>query len=176
MRLSFTGVFIGISLLSTPSFAHVTLAVTEAPVGTEYKAIFRVPHGCKGSATIKLSVEIPNGVIGVKPQPKAGWQIEIVKGPYDKPYHQFRSEVTEGVKSVTWSGGSLPDAYYDEFVFIGHLDKGLQANSKLYFPTVQTCERGVDSWVEIPSDGKPVSDYRSPAPSLKLLPAVESPN
>ena len=113
---------------------------------------------------------MPDGFLAVKPQPKPGWQIEIVKGPYDKPYHLHRSEVTEGVKSITWSG-NLPDDYYDEFVLIGYLDKGLQPGSQLYFPTVQTCEQGVDRWTDKPGDGKPSDEHRSPAPSLKLPPA-----
>jgi periplasmic copper chaperone A len=46
----------GCSLLASTAFAHVTLATKEAPVGAEYKAIFRVPHGCKGSATVKSLV------------------------------------------------------------------------------------------------------------------------
>lgn len=168
--------FVGLVVLAAPSFAHVTLAVKQAPVGADYKATFRVPHGCKGSATVELSVEIPAGLVGVKPQPKPGWQIEIVKGPYSKPYHHYRSEVTEGVKSVTWSGGNLPDEYYDEFVLVGYLDRGLQPGSQLYFPTVQTCEQGVERWIEVPADDKKSSAYRSPAPSLKLLPPVENPD
>lgn len=164
------------SLFAAPSFAHVTLAVREAPIGADYKATFRVPHGCKGSATVKLSVAIPDGMVGVKPQPKPGWQIEIATGPYAKPYHHYRSEVTEGVKSVTWSGGDLPDDYYDEFVLMGYLDSGLAPGSRLYFPAVQTCEQGVERWIEIPADGKSPSGYRSPAPSLKLLPPVENPD
>jgi uncharacterized protein YcnI len=174
IALGLAAVMVGLVVLATPSFAHVTLAVKEAPVGADYKATFRVPHGCKGSATVKLSVEIPEGMVGVKPQPKPGWQIEIVKGPYAKPYHHYRSEVTEGVKSVAWSGGNLPDEYYDEFVLMGYLDKGLQPGSALYFPTVQTCEQGIERWIEIPADGKSSNDYRSPAPSLKLLPSVEN--
>ena len=165
---------LGVLLLPAPSFAHVTLAVKAAPVAADYKATFRVPHGCKGSATVKLSVEMPDGFVAVKPQPKPGWQIDIVNGPYDKPYHHYRSEVTEGVKSITWSGGRLPDDYYDEFVLVGYLDQELQAGSTLYFPTVQTCEQGVDRWIDIPAAGKPSSEYRSPAPSLKLLPRIEN--
>lgn len=172
--LGFAAFVGGALLLVTPAFSHVTLAVKEAPVGAEYKAVFRVPHGCKGSATIKLSITMPNGIVAVKPQPKPGWQIEIVKGPYDKPYHLYRSEVTEGVKSITWSGGKLPDAYYDEFVLVGHLDGGLQPGSRLYFPTVQTCEQGVDRWVEIPDGTQSSAQRRFPAPFLKLLPAAGS--
>ncbi|HUC51170.1 MAG TPA: DUF1775 domain-containing protein [Xanthobacteraceae bacterium] len=172
--LGFSAVIGATFLIATPALSHITLATKDAPVGTDYKAVFRVPHGCKGSATVKLSIQIPDGVVAVKPQPKPGWQIEIVKGRYDKPYHHYHSEVTEGVKSVTWSGGNLPDDYYDEFVLIGYLDKELPPGSRLYFPTVQTCEQGVDRWVDAPGDGRSSGEHRSPAPSLKLLPAVES--
>ena len=79
-----------------PSQAHVTLEQREAAVGGPYKATFRVPHGCKTSPTLKLRVRIPDGVIGVKPMPKAGWQLDIVKAKYDKPYKMFHSTVTEG--------------------------------------------------------------------------------
>jgi periplasmic copper chaperone A len=157
-------------LLMTAAFAHVTLATKEAPVGAEYKAIFRVPHGCKGSGTIKLSVELPVGVIGVKPQPKPGWQIEIAKGVDDHPDH--RSAVSEVVKAITWSGGNLPDDYYDEFVLSGRIDKALEPGTTLYFPVTQTCEQGIERWIEIPAAGKASRDYRSPAPSVKLLPAA----
>jgi periplasmic copper chaperone A len=166
-------VVIGASgLMATTAFAHVTLATKEVPVGAEYKAIFRVPHGCTGSATVKLSVEVPAGVIGVKPQPKSGWQIEIVKGPSDRPDHH--AAVSEVVKTITWSGGNLPDDYYDEFVLIGRIDKALEPGATLYFPVTQTCERGIEHWNEIPAAAK--TDYRFPAPAVKLLPAVAKPD
>ena len=174
MLLAFAATTGGALLLVTAASSHVTLAVKDAPVGTDYKAVFRVPHCCKGSATIKLSVEMPAGMVGVKQQPKPGWQIEIVKGAYDKPYYLYHSEVKGGVKSVTWFGGKLPDDYYDEFVLIGHLDKGLQPGTRLYFPVVQTCEQGVDRWVEIPDDSHSSERHRSPAPFVQLLPAVGS--
>jgi periplasmic copper chaperone A len=176
IELGLAAVLVGCPVLATTSFAHVTLAVQQAPVGAEYKATFRVPHGCKGSATVKLTVQMPDGVLGVKPQPKPGWQIDIVKGAYDKPYHYNRAEVTEGVKSVSWSGGNLPDDYYDEFVLIGYLDKGLTPGSRLYFPTLQICKQGSDNWVEKPAAGHSSHDYKFPAPFLKLLPAVENAN
>ena len=56
--------------------AHVTLEPREAPVAAAYKGVMRVPHGCEGAATISLRVRIPDGVIGVKPMPKPGWELE----------------------------------------------------------------------------------------------------
>lgn len=151
------------------AFAHATLEVAEAPVNSSYKAILRVPHGCDGSTTLKVRVQIPEGLIAVKPMPKAGWTLETVKGKYAKTYKLYGSDVSEGVKEITWTG-SLPDEYYDEFVFRGYLAEGLTPGTMLYIPTIQECEKGVDRWIEIPAEGKSHDDYEYPAPGLKLLP------
>jgi periplasmic copper chaperone A len=147
--------------------AHITLETTEAAAGSAYKAVFRVPHGCDGSATVKITVKIPEGVIAVKPMPHAGWTIDTVKGKYAKAYDYYGSKLDEGVTEVTWSGGNLPDAYYDEFVLRGMIAADVPAGP-LYFPVVQECEKGVDRWIEIPEEGKP--EPETPAPGLKVLP------
>jgi uncharacterized protein YcnI len=74
------------------------------------------------------------------------------------------------VKEVVWSGGKLPDEFYDEFVFRSYLTAGLTPGQHLYFPVVQDCETGTDRWIEIPAAGKDADDYETPAPGIKLLP------
>src|SRR5262245_15127307 len=150
--------------------AHVTLEQREAAIGGPYKATFRVPHGCKASPTLKVRVGIPDGVIGVKPMPKAGWQLDMVRAKYDKPYKMFHNTVTEGAREVTWSG-RLTDDNYDEFVLSVYLIDELKPDTMLYFPVVQECETGVHRWIEIPAAGKSASDLPEPAPGLKLLAA-----
>jgi uncharacterized protein YcnI len=161
-----------LSAANTAALAHVTLETREASVGAGYKAIFRVPHGCKGSATVKLRVQIPAGVIAVKPMPKPGWSVETVKGKYDKAYSYYHgATLSEGVKEVAWSGGKLLDEHYDEFVLQAFLTTDLKPETILYFPVVQECEQGVERWIEIPEAGKTADDYEKPAPGVKLLPA-----
>lgn len=149
------------------AFAHVTLERNAAPVAASYKAVLRVPHGCDGSPTTAIRVRIPEGIIDVKPMPKPGWTLNIVKGKYAKAYSLFRAQVSEGVTEIDWTGGSLPDDNYDEFVFMSFLSGDLQAGQTIYFPVVQECAKGVHRWIEIPTGG---SDYPEPAPGLKLLP------
>jgi uncharacterized protein YcnI len=162
---------VGAVLLIHPASAHVTLETREAPVGASYKAVMRVPHGCEGAATVAVRVRIPDGVIAVKPMPKPGWKVETVIGKYPKTYNHFHgAKLSEGVTEVSWSGGQLPDAHYDEFVFTGFLTGDLEAGKTLYFPVVQQCEKGVHRWIEIPAEGKSASDLPEPAPALKLLP------
>ena len=159
-----------IALIASPAGAHITLERQEAAVGASYKAVFRVGHGCGTSPTLKVRVRIPDGVINVKPMPKPGWQVETVKGKYDKSYTMFHSvTVTEGVKEVAWTG-RLPDENYDELVLSVYLTDDLVPGKTLYFPVVQECESGTHRWIEIPQDGKSPADYQEPAPGVKLLP------
>ena len=141
------------AVVASPAAAHVTLERRQAPVGSYYKAVFAVPHGCAGSPTVKLRVQVPEGVIGIKPMPKAGWTVETVKGKYATEYDFHGSKLSEGVKEVVWSGGKLPDHQYDEFVVSTFITDGMKPNTMLYFPVVQECEQGVSRWIDIPREG-----------------------
>jgi uncharacterized protein YcnI len=151
------------------AFAHATLEVQEAKVGSTYKAVMRIGHGCEGEATLKVRVQIPEGVIAVKPMPKPGWTLETVKGKYAKTYDYYGTPMSEGVTEIVWTG-SLLDEHYDEFVFRGRLTEDLPAGEVLYFPTVQECATKAERWIEIPAAGKEADDYEAPAPGVKLLP------
>lgn len=156
--------------LAASAQAHVTLETPAAPVASYYKAVFRVPHGCAGSATTQVAIKIPDGFIAVKPQPKPGWQLATTRGAYDSAYTLHGSAVDEGVRTVTWSGGRLPDDQFDEFGLMGYLVPALAAGSALYFPVVQTCEDGVVRWIQVPQAGESWGDLPTPAPALRLLP------
>ena len=169
LRIRLLGCALVSAFIATPAVAHITLEQGEAPVGAPYKAVFKVPHGCDGAATVKLTVTIPEGVIAVKPMVKSGWEIATQRGPYAKSYSYFHgAKFDQGVKDVTWSGGKLPDTFYDEFVLSVFLAGELTAGQTLYFPAVQTCEKGEHRWVETPVPGK--HSDGDPAPGLKLLP------
>jgi uncharacterized protein YcnI len=160
-----------IALAASPACAHVGLETRQATIGSSYKAVFTVPHGCAGSPTIKIRVHIPEGVIGVKPMPKAGWNLETINGKYATEYDYQGNKLSEGIKEVVWSGGKLPDHNYDEFVVSTYLTPGLKPNSTLYFPLVQECEQGVSRWIDIPKEGEAHGhDSKSPAPGVKLMP------
>lgn len=161
---------LALPLLSpSPADAHVGLERGEAARGTSYKAVLKIPHGCDGSPTHTVRVEIPDGFIGVKPMPKPGWKLDTVSGPYAKAYgfHHGKS-LTEGVKEIQWSGGDLPDAYYDEFVASGFLAKELDPGSSLYFKVIQVCAKGELKWVEVPGAGVDAHDLEAPAAVLKI--------
>ena len=150
--------------------AHITLEQSQATSGKAYKAVLRVGHGCEGKATIKIRVKVPEGLLSAKPMPKSGWTIEKVNAAYKKSYDLYGKPVKEGVSEIVWSGGSLADDEYDEFVFRATVAKELPLGTRIFVPVVQECTDGaVERWIEIPAAGKNSDDYETPAPYFDVV-------
>ena len=139
-------------LLAQTAHAHVTLEQRSATAGSYQKLTFRVGHGCQGSATRAITVVMPEGVGAAKPMPKQGWKIAI--------------SPTE----ITWTGGPLPDEYYDEFSMQVKLS---QEPGKRYFKVVQACVKGSMAWDELPGEAN--VKLKAPAPVLDVLPSEAAP-
>jgi len=95
---------------------------------------------------------------------------EGCSGKYPRSYSLGGAKVSEGVTEVRWSGGNLPDTFYDEFVFTSAIANELEPGKTIYFPVVQECEKGVHRWIEIPAGGHSHDEASEPAPGLRLLP------
>jgi uncharacterized protein YcnI len=163
-----------LALAPLSAIAHPSFQAREAKVGAPYRAVISIPHGCDGSATVRVRVVIPEGVIGVKPMLKPGWTITTVRGQYARRYPYYHGQtLTEGVKEVIWSG-RLPDDYFDDFVFSAFLFDTLPGGQKLYFPTYQECEKGEVQWTQVPRPGEDPHALATPAPGITLLPAAQA--
>ncbi len=148
--------------------AHVTLKQKEAPGGATYEAVLTVGHGCEGAATVAVRVQIPDGVVSVKPMPKPGWQLETRVEPYSQPVEAAHGETyTEGVREIAWSGGNLPDDWYDVFSFRVQLPD-VEPGTKIYFPVVQECTEGVNWWIDVPAGEESHDNEGSPAPMVTI--------
>lgn len=152
--------------------AHAVLEQKEAKTGAGYKAVVKIGHGCDGSATTRVSVEIPEGVIGVKPMPKPGWTIKTERAAYARSYRHYHGDLSEGVRRITWEGGPLADDHYDEFVFASFIAREIPGDRTIYFPVTQTCEKGELAWTQIPAAGQDPHALEAPAASLKLVQAA----
>ncbi len=156
------------ALLAQSAAAHVAMTPAVATAGTTYVGALRVSHGCDGSATVKLRVEVPASVLSAKPQLKSGWTINVERTPLAKPLTGDNGKtVTDRVSAITWTG-RLPDEDFDDFVILLKLPKD---TGPLYLPATQTCETGSNAWTDIPAAGQPWHDVPHPAPMLTLQPA-----
>ncbi|SMO34093.1 copper chaperone PCu(A)C [Paracoccus laeviglucosivorans] len=169
MKNRISGALLGAMLAtaSSPALAHVTLEQPEAAAGGGYKAVLRVGHGCGDKATRTLRVTIPDGFYDAKPMPKPGWQLQTTTGAYAKPFNNHGTQMTEGVREIVWTGGELPDEWYDEFTFRGTVGPELAAGSTIFFPTVQECDGAKEKWVDVTG----AAAVPNPAPALVITQA-----
>jgi len=165
------------ALLSATAHAHIVLDQKSAPAGSYYRGALRVSHGCDGSATVAITVRIPDGVRGAKPMAKPGWTIERQLGKLDKPYQSHGRTVSEDVTAITWRGGPLPDHQYDEFVLQLQLP---ETPGPIWFKVLQQCETGQTDWSMLPATGTSTRGLKTPAALLDVTvpataPAVTTP-
>lgn len=157
---------------TTLATAHVGLAQPEAPAGSAYTATLRVGHGCQGSPTHTVTVQVPAGLRGAKPQPKQGWTLTVRKATLAEPYTSHGRSVTEDVVEVRWQAASreawLDDGWFDEFSLRGQLQA---TPGPLWWRVQQLCERGQWDWTEVPASGTSTQGLKAPAVLLQVLPA-----
>jgi periplasmic copper chaperone A len=161
-----------LALPSPGAFAHATLERKEASPNASYRGVVQITHGCDGQPTTKVSVTIPEGVVGAKPMPKPGWTVTTEKGPYARAYPYFHGDIREGVKTITWTGGSLPDDQVDEFTFFARVTDAFAPGSTVYFPIEQDCATGQYRWSEVPAAGQDAHALKSPAPGVRIVAAA----
>lgn len=112
--------------------------------------------------------EIPDGYCAVKPMPKPGWRVSTEIGAYDVPHDDHGIARTEGVRAAIWSGGDLPDAFYEEFMLRDAVGGQLTTGQALHLPAVQTCANGIADRTDGSGEGGK-GGVPNPAPSLVLV-------
>lgn len=142
-------------VLAVPALAHVSLEQGRAEAGASYSAVLRIGHGCEGSPTTGVSVTLPSGFEGAKPQPRPGWNLSV------------RGD------TVAWTAASpaaaLPHAQRGEFVLAGVLPR---QPARLWFKVLQTCEKGSLNWSEVPAGSAAAAPAgKLPAAMLEVMSA-----
>ncbi|WP_082473194.1 DUF1775 domain-containing protein [Methylobacterium sp. Leaf85] len=158
-----------VTLPTGAAFSHATMERKEASANASYRGVLQVTHGCNGEPTNRVSVTIPEGVIGAKPMTKPGWSVTTEIGPYAKPYPYYHGDISNGVKTITWSGGQLPDDQVDEFTFLARISDAFAPGETVYFPVEQDCTNGNHRWRDIPAPGQDAHALKSPAPGVTIV-------
>lgn len=158
---------------ATSAQAHIVLAEPQAVAGSYYKATLRVGHGCSGAATTGITLQVPAGFQGAKPQPKAGWVVSTRKAKLAQPYASHGKTVTEDVVEINWQAATpdaaLPDDFFDEFVWMSRVPE--QAGA-VWIKVLQTCVQGQNNWADIPTNGTSTKGMKTPAVLLTIEPAA----
>ena len=159
--------------LASPASAHVTATPSTAAAGAYTVVTFSVGHGCEGSPTTKIEIQVPETVLSVTPSRNPFYDVEKTVEQLDEPVTDAHgNEVTERTASIVYTATTpLPDGQRDWFELSFQLPDA--AGETLTFPTVQTCQKGETGWVEVPAEGQDADELESPAPAFEILPAAE---
>jgi uncharacterized protein YcnI len=160
-----------VGIASPPAKAHVTLQTPEAPIGGNYKAVFKLGHGCAGSPVRVLRVRLPAGAVEVHPVAKQGWTIQVINGVWDRSVSHKGAPRNYGVTEVAWQATRGWSAETGDFTIDVTFADGLPSNAALYFPLVQECEKGTERYIEVPKPGQSSDALKFPAPSVTMVPA-----
>jgi uncharacterized protein YcnI len=164
-RLTLGGLTLGGALvLAAPlaASAHVHVTPEEASANASTRLAFSFSHGCDGSPTTALTVQIPEGVDGVTPVLDGAWSIERELGDDGIP-----TRVTYTAMTPVEDG--LSASVSMDVIFASSV-----AESDVAFPVLQTCATGQTDWAEVAEDGQDPHDLDAPAPVVAVGTVAET--
>lgn len=131
----------------TVAFADVRAASDSAAAGGPALVTFTMSHGCDGSPTKVVTIDIPETIPTVAPTVYSGWNVEKVMVPLDEPIETEHDTLTERVGQVVYTATDAPlaDGYRAAFDLQVTMPDG-EAGDRIEFPTTQTCEVGTATW------------------------------
>ena len=159
--------------LAGPASAHVTVTPEGTAAGSFTVVTVSVPHGCEGSPTTKVAIQIPEDILAVTPTRNTYYDVakKIEKLP-EPVTDAHGNEVTERVASVVYTAKTpLPDGQRDAFELSLQIPE--KAGETLAFPAIQTCAKGETAWTEIPTGDQDAEELEHPAPAFEITEAAE---
>ena len=158
-RRAVIGVTAGLALaIGAPlaASAHVHVTPDAASAGGAQTLTFSFSHGCDGSPTTSLAVDIPEGVGNATPVVQGGWTITRELGSDGVPtrvVYTAETPVEDGLKAAV-----AMDVLFTEGT----------ADTTVAFPVTQTCAEGETAWTQIAEDGEDPHDLDAPAPVVTV--------
>ncbi len=152
--------------------AHVSATPTETAAKSYSLVTFSVGHGCDGSPTTSLKITLPPELDDATPTVNPNWTISKTVEKLATPKTTANgSKISERTSAITYTAKTPLDAHQrDAFALSVKLPD--TAGKTLYFPALQSCEKGQTDWKEIPADGQPEDSVKSPAPALTVTAAA----
>lgn len=154
--------------------AHVDATASDSAAGSHSLLTFAVGHGCEGSSTVSVAITLPEELNSVTPTVNPNWTISTTTQKFDTPRQLADgSKISERTKAVIYTAKTPLDAHQrDTFTLSFKVPD--TAGKSLYFPALQSCEKGSTDWKDIPAAGQDEKSLQDPAPSLAVTTAVAS--
>ncbi|KAA9089948.1 DUF1775 domain-containing protein [Microbacterium radiodurans] len=157
-RTRFTlGVTAGAALaiaLPLAASAHVHVTPEDVAANGSTRIDFSFSHGCDGSPTTALVVDVPAEAQGATPVVDGAWTITTEVGDAGIPTRVTYTAVTP-----------VPDSYAAS-VGMNVIFPASTEGESFAFPVTQQCESGEAPWTQIAEEGQDPHDLEYPAPVI----------
>lgn len=162
-----------VALSAGAASAHVTVTPSTTAAGAYTVLTFSVGHGCEGSPTTKIAIQMPEAIPSVTPSLNQGWDVRKVSEKLAEPLEDAHgNKLTERISQVVYTARTpLADGFRDTFELSVQLPE--TEGETVTFPVVQTCQKGQTGWVETPAEGQDAEELESPAPAFTITAAGE---
>lgn len=116
--------------------AHVHATPTSTEPGARADIAFAIGHGCDGSPTTAVEIEVPAEIAAVGLIANPGWDVAI--------------DTADGTRTVVFTADEpLPDGVRDTLELSATLPDDAEDGTVLAFPTRQLCEVGESAWTDL---------------------------
>lgn len=154
----------GVLALAAPlaASAHVHVDPSTAEAGAAQALTFTFSHGCDGSPTTAVVIDIPDGAATTTPVAQGGWAIQRTLGADEQP-----TQVTFTPESPIESGIQASVALVVTF-------SEDAAHTDVAFPVTQQCVTGSTAWTQVAEEGVDPETLDSPAPIVAVGDVADS--
>jgi uncharacterized protein YcnI len=160
--------------LSAPlaASAHVEVDPSSAAAGSYSLLTFSVGHGCDGSATTALTIDIPEPIASVTPTVNPGWDVTKVEVDLAEPTEDSHGDaVSTRVGQIRYTAlAPLADGLRTTFELSLQIPADAAVGDTLAFPVLQSCEVGETNWSEAVTEGE--AEPAHPAPTVTVAAAA----
>jgi len=151
------GAVLALTAVPLAASAHVTVTPSGTAAGSYTVLTFAFSHGCEGSPTTAIAIDIPESIESLSPTLNPNYTIE---------------KVTDGDRTsqvVYTAITPVEDGYRDAIELSMRLPDDA-AGETLSFPVLQTCEVGETNWNQVAEEGE--EEPESPAPVIVVTEAT----
>lgn len=143
------GAILALAAVPLSASAHIGLTPTSTAAGASSVLAFSFNHGCDGSSTTSLTLDIPDSITTVYPAIDSNWTVEKIADG-DRTAQVVFTAVTP-----------VPDAYRAAVELAVQLPADAEGET-LVFPVLQTCEVGENNWNEVAEEGEEEPENAAP--------------
>lgn len=154
---------VAVAALSSSAHAHITISSGPGFANKSGKITFAINHGCTGADTVKIVVDMPAGITGVRAMPSDFGTAKLTRDPAN-------TDVNTNVTNVTWE---KPDALDSDDGFYELTIRAKVPNTpftRLQFNIHQTCRSSTGTVTVVDWIQPPGAQSGEPAPLLPIVP------